>query len=545
MIAKSFRSGNLRADVRGGVNAAVLSLPVALAFGVLSGAGPIAGVYGAVCVGLFSALFGGTPGQISGPTGPTALVMVTVFITFNGDPAKVFTVVMIAGVFQILFGAFRLGRYIHLMPYPVISGWATGIGTVIIIMQLAPILGFPLEMHPIHEIQRLPAQLAAVNVDSLLLAVLAIGVSVLVPTRFRVLVPPYLLALAVGTLVAEIFFEDVPRLAGIYSMLPELRYPVFDYDSLESMLFFGISIALLGSIDSLLASMTVETAINKNHNSEHELLGQGVGNLVAGVLGAIPGAGTSVRTMTNIRAGGRTAWSGVTCSLVLLATVPLLGLWVATIPAAVLAGILVVIAVNIIDWRYLKRVKTAPRSGVIMMFTVMALTIVFNLIFAVAVGFVLASALFVKRMADLQLESVKTIGNPTGETSLSAEEAAAMEQAIGKVMLIRFAGPISFGAASRLQRRLSAFLDYDVIILDLTDVPSVDSSATMALETVILGARARQHTCILVGLTAPVARVFARLGLLGLIREMERYPTRLEALRYSVKLVKPRPGREH
>ena len=215
------------------------------------------------------------------------------------------------------------------------------------------------------------------------------------------------------------------------------------------MFVSALSIALLGSIDSVLASMAADHATNTFHDSERELIGQGIGNLLAGFAGGIAGAGATLRTMTNVSAGGKTRWSAVICGSAMLLLVLAFGSFFSAIPDAVVAGILIKIALDTIDWRYLKRVRTAPRSGVVLMFTVMVLTIVFNLIFAAAVGFVLASLMFVKRMADLQLESVHAVDNPSGEPGLAPEESAMIERLKDRAILIRFSGPISFGAATK------------------------------------------------------------------------------------------------
>jgi SulP family sulfate permease len=294
---------------------------------------------------------------------------------------------------------------------------------------------------------------------------------------------------------------------------------------------------LLGSIDSLLASMAADAKTHTYHNSDRELMGQGLGNLVAGLFGAVPGAGATVRTMTNIHWGGRTRLSGVVCSGTLLLTLLIFSLLLERIPVAVLSGILIKVALDIIDWRYLRRARTAPRTGLILMFTVMALTVVFNLVLAVAVGVIAASLLFVKRMADVELEAVKTFDNTAGETSLDDAEARAMDRLTGQVFIIRFSGPMSFGAANRLHRRLAGYENYQVLILDLRDVSSADSSAVMALENIINNARDDNHTVILVGLNTTVARKFALLGVLDLIRDVERYQDLLEALDYAAKVL--------
>jgi len=600
-LDQALPSGQWRSDVRGGLQAAVVSMPLALAFGVLSGAGPVAGFYGAICVGFLAALAGGTRAQISGPTGPTALVLAAVFTSFPGEPAKVFTVVMLAGLAQVAFGALRMGKYTYLLPYPVISGWASGIGTVIIIMQLAPLMGHAPLTHPSQALLHLGKDLDQANMDALavgmvslfaalasparyrklvpphLLALLVgtlcgallftdaptlgplpsvlpdvqaptftqkdmntmLFAALASPTRYRKLVPPHLLALLVGTLCGALLFTDAPTLGPLPSVLPDVQAPTLTQKDMNTMLFAALSIALLGSIDSLLASMAADSKTHTYHNSDRELLGQGLGNLLAGLMGAVPGAGATVRTMTNIQWGGRTRLSGVVCSGALLLTLLALGPLLSRIPVAALAGILVKVALDIIDWRYLKRFRTAPRTGLTLMFTVMGLTVVFNLVLAVAVGVVVASLLFVKRMADVELEGVKTFDNPRGEASLSHSEAAAMEQLDGRAMIIRFSGPMSFGAANRLHRRLAGYENYEVLLLDLREVPSIDSSATMALENIINNAREDNHTVILVGLNTAVARRFASLGVLDLIREVERYPDLLQALEYAAGLLEP------
>ncbi len=532
----------LRGDLAGGLSATVVSLPLALAFGELSGAGPVAGFYSAVCVGLGAALFGGTAVQVAGPTGPTALVMVALFAQFVGEPAKAFTVVMLAGLFQILFGALKMGRYISLLPYPVMSGWASGIGCTIILMSLAPFSGLTLAMHPTTALGELPEYLTETRADTLLLGFGSLGLMLFCPKALARRFPPSLLSLILGTLAGALWLTDAPTLGPTGSGWPDWQMPVFDLADINTMLFSALFIALLGSIDSVLASMAADHATQTFHDTERELIGQGIGNLVAGFAGGIAGAGATLRTMTNVSAGGRTKWSAVICALMMLAVVLTFGRLFAYIPAAVLSGVLIKIAIDTIDWRYLKRVRTAPRSGVLLMFTVMALTIVFNLVVAAAVGFVLASLMFVKRMADLQLESVHAVDNPSGEPGLNAEDSAMLERLKGRAMLIRFSGPISFGAANRLHRRISGYQDYDCVMLDLTEVPDVDSSATLALENIIVNSRKRDHIVILIGLSTPVARTFARLGILDLIREIERYPTRTDALRYAIELLQPGPA---
>jgi SulP family sulfate permease len=527
---KLLDKSHLRGDLAGGINAAVVAMPLALAFGALSGAGPMAGFYGAIFLGLFAALFGGTAAQISGPTGPTALVMVAVFTHYAYDPAQAFTVVMISGVCQILFGVLRLGRYINLMPYPVVSGWMSGIGAVIIIMSLGPAIGHDSSMTPQTALFDLPRELRAINPSAMAVALLTLGIAALPLGRYAPLVPRPLIALIAGTLLALVL-APMPLLGEQPPLLPTIVWPHWTLADLGDMLFAGLMIALLGSIDSLLASLAADAKTNTWHNSDRELVGQGIGNLFAGLFGGIPGAGTQVRTLTNIRNGGRTRLSGVIHSGAMVLMVLALYVTLPLVPLAALAGVLIRIALSIIDWRYLRRVRTAPRSGVLLMFAVLVMTISINLLLAVAVGTVLASLIFVKRMADLQLEGIRTLDRPGGGSSLSEPEAELMQQLAGRVLLVQLSGPMSFGAATGLHRRMRGYQDYDVLVLDLSDVPSIDSSATLALEEIIMTSCEAGHTVELVGIRMPVARVFARLGVLDLIRDCDRHPTRLDALR--------------
>lgn len=516
-------------DIAGGVTAAVVALPLALAFGVASGAGAVAGLYGAIWTGLFSALFGGTRTQISGPTGPMTVVAAAVFTRYGQDPSIAFTIFMLGGGLQILFGTLKFGRYISLMPYPVVSGFMTGIGGIILIIQAAPLLGHTSPPGILNDLAHLPGYLVTAVPDALAVGGLALVITFGWRGRLARFVPPPLLALIVGTAAGLLLFPAAPTIGPIPSGLPTPQIPNIPMEALGDVLVSALVLALLGAIDSLLTSVIVDQVTNTSHDPDRELRGQGIGNLVAGVLGAIPGAGATMRTMANVRAGGRSELSGVIHGLLLLAVALGLGAAASHIPLAVLAGILVKVGVDIIDWGYLRRLRTAPREGVVMMLVVAGLTIFVDLITAVAVGVVMASLLFVKRMADLQIESVQAVSEDD-ERALSPEERAAYQRCSGRALLVRFSGPLSFGVASGMVRKVSQLRSSEVLILDLTEVSMVDSSATLALEQIIRGAQNDGLQVLLAGITAQVARTFVRLGVLDLVRELDRYPDRRSAL---------------
>jgi len=527
---------NLRGDLYGGFTAAVVALPLALAFGVASGAGPLAGLYGAVCVGLFAALFGGTPSQISGPTGPMTIVSASLFTQFGSNPAAAFTVVMLAGLFQVGFGYLRLGRYINLMPYPVVSGFMTGIGCILIIMQLDPMLGYPGPQSVLNALTVLPGYLREPSGASLAIGAVSLIVCFGTPETLRRVLPAPLLALVAGSLLVLVL-PGVATLGAIPSGLPELSTPVIDMALLGPMVSTALVLAALGSIDSLLTSLVADNATATFHDSDKELVGQGFGNLAAGLLGGIPGAGATIRTLTNIKAGGRTPLSGAVHALVLLGITLGLGPVVALVPHAALAGVLVKVGVDVIDWRFLRRALRMPRIDLILMIVVLLLTVFVDVVTAVGVGVVLASLAFVKEVADHQARSIQAIADAEHATLFTPEEAELFRRCRGRALVFHLSGLMSFGAANEMGRRYSTLAHTDVLIVDLLDVPQIDASAGLALEEMIQRAVDKAQHVIVVGLNLQVARLLGALGSLALVRETLRLDTRARGLAAAVGII--------
>lgn len=541
---------NLRGDFYGGLTAAVVALPLALAMGVASGAGPIAGLYGAIFVGFFAALFGGTPAQVSGPTGPMTVVMAVVFThytsLFPNDPAHgaalAFTVVMLGGLFQILFGVLKMGRFIELVPHPVVSGFMSGIGVIIILLQIGPLLGFPSVAKPLEAILAAPGFFSHPQTSALTLALVALLIVYLVP-RFlpaiNRMLPAPLLALLVGTLAYLLLMPEgaTPVLGEIPSGMAEPQLPAFAVNLLPDMIKSALMLAVLGTIDSLLTSLVADNITRTYHNPDRELIGQGIGNTLSGIFGGLPGAGATMRTVVNVKAGGRTPLSGTLHAVVLLAVALGAGGLAEDIPNAVLAGILVKVGTDIIDWDFLKRLRTAPKSGVVIMISVFLVTVLVDLITAVALGVVMASLLFMKRMTDLQLQTITAITEPAKESPLSEEESALLSATAGRVLLFHLAGPMSFGAAKGVTRRLANFDQYDVLMLDLSDVPQIDFTSSRALEDMIVGAQSRGREVFVVGLRSRVQKFLTVQGVLKYIADDRLFPCRLTALQMAVELI--------
>ena len=534
-------TSNLRGDVFGGLTAAVVALPLAIAFGVASGAGAVAGLYGAACVGLFSALFGGTPSQISGPTGPMTIVSASIFTMYADTPAVAFTVVMMAGGFQILFGAMRLGRYVNLMPYPVISGFMTGIGVILVIMQLEPLLGYPAPDTVANAITVLPKEVLDPNWHAVALGVVALGICLFTPSKLNRIVPAPLIALIVASLLA-VGLPDAALLGVIPTGLPQWQIPEILFDDLDSMLVSAAVLGALGAIDSLLTSLAADNVTRTFHDSDKELVGQGIGNVVAGIFGGLPGAGATIRTLTNIKAGGRTPLSGVLHAGVVFLVVLGLGPVLAVIPHAALAGILIKVGLDVIDWRFLRRMLRAPRIDATLMTVVLVLTVLVDVITAVATGVVIASLVFVKESAELQIESIKALSDPDHAEFLSPEESGLFRRCDGRLLFLYLSGLMSFGAAKELSRRIGITDTFDVVLIDLHDVPRVDGSAALALEEIVDEAVAAGKEVLMVGLSAPVARLMGQMGILDRFKETTRFTTRREALQYAAAQLDQRAG---
>ncbi len=525
---------SLLGDLSGGITSAVVALPLALAFGVSSGAGPLAGLYGAIFVGFFAAIFGGTPSQVSGPTGPMAVAFAAVLTEFQDTPALAFTIVAMAGVIQIAFGMFRLGRYINLVPSSVISGFMSGIGMIIILLQLAPLFGHSAPRGVmLRKIAELPAILSQPLGSAMALGSISIVLVFAVPKRVARWMPPSLLALVVGTVLGVFVFPAAPTIGEIPSGWPEFQVPRVTADQLGAMLRYALMIAFLGSIDSLLTSLIADRKSGTAHDSDRELIGQGIGNTVSGLFGGLPGAGATMRTIANLRANGRTPVSAALHSILLLTVVMGLGPLAEKIPLSVLAGILLKVGVDIVDWHYFKLSFRSPRPGVVIMLVTLLLTVLVDLVTAVGVGFVMAALLFLKRSSDAQLRESKLIREPTNEADLSDEENEILRSADGRIVLFQISGPLAFASAKAVAHLLTHSGTREHLILDFTAVPFIDSTAAFALDEVIMRMHQKHFNVAICGANDNVLKKLKSLGILRDLKPEWMFETRIEAVRHA------------
>lgn len=478
----AFALSRVRGDVFGGLTAGVVALPLALAFGVASGAGAAAGLYGAIALGLAAALLGGTRMQISGPTGPMTVVFASALVALGGDLAMALGAVLVGGLVQVGLGLLKAGGLVRFIPYPVVSGFMSGIGTIIILLQIAPLLGVGPLASPLAAVIALPKTLVGLDAQALLLSFLTLVLVFRTPMAVSRLVPAPLVALIAMTALSVTAGFDVPVIGHIPMGLPELQLPAFSVEAWTTIMVLGVTLGVLGAIDSLLTSLVADSITRTRHDSNRELIGQGVGNMLCAFVGGLPGAGATMRTVVNIKSGGRGRLSGVVHALFLLALLLGAAPLASQIPLAVLAGILVKVGVDILDYRMLKLVRTAPRTDVMVMGAVFGLTVLVDLIVAVGAGVMLSMMLIIHQLT--RQASLRVWPLPRDEQSAAgAGEAEADLE--GGVRVVEVGGPFFFGSTSQLLDRVDEVIGTRAAVFDCSRVPFMDLSAQFALEDMV------------------------------------------------------------
>jgi SulP family sulfate permease len=591
-----FDLAHLRGDLFGGVTAGIVALPLALAFGLQSGLGAAAGLYGAIFLSFFAALFGGTNTQISGPTAPmTAVSMVVIagIVAANeGDVIRalptILAVFILSGLIQVGLGLLKLGQYIRYIPYPVVSGFMTGIGVIILATQLLPLMGYyPKEdrdyvnqfrpqaeevilekilrdeakdnilvLEDFRETVRRANEISPEDIDresSVLAANRAAGVigslsllgralprlnltdlslglmTIVIIYGFRRItkaVPSTLVALVSVTLGAVLLAGNYRTIGTIPSGFPLPHFGILtrvEFSQLSPYIFTAISLAALGAIDSLLTSIVADNMTKTRHNPNQELIGQGIGNAIGGLFGGIPGAGATIRTVVNIKSGGRTRLSGMIAGLLILIVLLSLGPLASKIPAAVLAGILVTVGIGVMDYRGLRHIRQLPVTEVVVMLLVLILTVFMGLIQAVLVGLILACVLFMKNIADVIAKRTKVA--PLREFSQELpwpDEGNVIERLGDRVFIKHLDGPLFFGFASRFQEMAAALPTVEVVALRMERVPYVDQSGLYAMEDAILDLRGKGIQVVFTQIHGQPLAIFERFDLIPDLVPRER-----------------------
>ncbi|MCB0584167.1 MAG: SulP family inorganic anion transporter [Phaeodactylibacter sp.] len=532
-----FNFSHLKGDFFGGLTAGIVALPLALAFGEQTELGAIAGLYGAIAIGVLAALFGGTPTQISGPTAPMTVVSAVVIadaITYAGNLETAFPIIIatffLAGFMESLLGVFRLGKYVKYIPYPVVSGFMSGIGVIIVITQVFPFFGVSAPeggptgtLRAIHEIPEI------VNIYSVGAALITIGLIYLIP-RFTKKVPSTLVALILVSLAAFFILPSgsVLRLNSggpIPTGLPELHFgfiAVFtDINHVVVIFEYAVTLAFLGAIDSLLTSIVADNITKTKHDSDQELIGQGIGNMGAAVLGGLPGAGATMRTVINANSGGKTKISGMIAGLFLLVVLLGIGSLVGQIPNAVLAGILITVGIGIIDYKGLRHIGAVPRSDAFVMIAVLLLTVFVDLLVAVGAGMVLSALLFMKKISDVVEHKTKSA--PLKDFAREVpwrDEGNIIDEVGDRVYIKHLDGPLFFGFASRFQDMVKALPKIKTVVIRMDRVPYVDQSGLYAMEEAVQELQEQGILIVFTGLHGQPLDMFRKINLIpGLVSE--------------------------
>ena len=573
---------NIKGDVFGGITAGIVALPLALAFGVSSGLGPSAGLYGAIFISFFAAIFGGTNTQISGPTAPmTAVSMVVIasIITNNNGSIEqalpaILSVFLLAGFLQIGFGVIGFGKYIRYIPYPVVSGFMTAIGVIILVTQILPAVGYypkedskfvnnfepkveevvfnrylnnandksdildisdykngVLELENLSKnmlseeaktlaakeasgvigaIKVMPLALNNINWLELLLAFFTI----LIIYGFKQIttkVPSTLVALIVVSAIAIGFGIDYRPIPEIPSGLPEFKTEIFSGFSLGNItpyFFTALTLALLGAIDSLLTSVVADNMTKTKHKPNKELLGQGIGNSVAALFGGIPGAGATIRTVINIKSGGKTKLSGMVSGVLLFIVLLALAPLASKIPAAVLAGILITVGIGVIDYKGLKAIPTLPKdikiglikfsSEVLIMLVVLILSSLWDLVYAVGIGLVLASLLFMKKIGDITAN--QSLLEPIDETPWK-DEANMPINLKEEVFIKHIEGPLFFGSTAGFHQLAKQIPNTaKTVVIRMEKLTYMDQSGLYAMEDVLFELKKQNIDILMTGI---------------------------------------------
>ena len=506
----------LKGDLFGGVTAAVVGLPVALAFGLAAGLDPVAGIYGAIAVGFFAAVFGGTRGLISGPTGSMTVAMAVIVSIHADNIAEAFTIVIMAGLIQMLFGLLRIGRYVTYTPYSVISGFMTGVGVIIILVQTLPFLGAPVAAGgPIGTLRNFSEVFEHFEFSALSIAAVTLAVAMLWPRRYERYVPSILIALGIGTIMGVLWLTDAPTIGAVSTALPSLQLPELAPGVLVRSIEPALVIALVGSVDTLLTALVADSMTRTRNDPNRELLAQGIGNVLTGFLRGLPGSGATPSTVANIRAGGATLLSGVIAVAILVVMVLALGEYVGSIPNAVLAGLLVKVALDTIDWRFVSRMHRVQREHLAVMLLTFGLTVFLDLVAAVAVGMIAAAVTSARQFERLEMDSVVSVPMLDQSFFGSDDNGEERDPFSARVGLVALRGAFTVASSGKLIETIGADIrDHEVVILDFSGTVYVDDSAALVVEQLVETAIAMDTQCIVMGLSGRPADNLAALDVL-------------------------------
>lgn len=528
-------------DILGGLNAAIITLPQALAFGVATGFGASAGIWGAIILCLIAGVLGTKVPMISGVTGPVAIVVASVMHALNKDMGSVIFIIFMAGIFQILLSLSKLPEVVKYVPYPVISGFMNGVGVIIIIMQLNPLLGLPPCSNTIESLECVYNSLHAVNIEAFAIGALTLLIVFLFPKKWNKYVPSQILALIICTLISIKTGLNIPRIDQISISLPAIVMPHTNLHDLITYMHYAVTLAVILSSESLLTGL-VCTSITKVQLPPRRLLSaQGLGNMFCALTGSLPGSAATMRTVAALKTGASTRLAAVVTPLVLVLLLYKFSGFVADIPLAVLAGILIKIGYDIIDTKFLKVIKLAPKDDLYVLTLVFLLTVFYNLIVAVGAGVVLAALLYAKKVAD----NAKLVANEVYDKDIIKLEKMLEKDYKHKIRVVHINGAFFFGSATQLISQFDEFLGTRYLILVYDSESLLDISAMFALEDIILRLKSQHIKTLMVIKNQEVYNQLKNYNIVSQIGESRMFFDEIEAINHAKQSFKKRVKKKY
>ena len=524
----------LAGDLLGSLNSAIVALPQALAFGVATGFGASAGVWGAIILCMIAGLIGGKIPLVSGITGPVTIVIASIMHALNADISSVILVIFMAGILQIILALTSLPAIVKYVPYPVISGFMNGIGVIIILMQLNPLIGCPVMSNTINSIGAFFHNLHNINTDALLIGGLTLAIVFAVPKRFNKIIPSQAIALVICTLISIKMGLNVERISEISLNMPALTLPKTGLHEIITYFHYAVTLAIVLSAESLLTVLVADSLIKTKTSSRSMLLGQGLGNLVCALSGALPGSAATMRTVAAINTGSTTRITAIINPLILLFLLFQLSGFVAQIPLAVLAGILIKIGYDIIDVKLIKVIKFAPKDDLYVLCLVFVLTVFYNLIVAVGAGITCAALLYAKRTAD----SAKLVHKTVYDKDIAKLEKLLDKDYKHKIRVVHIDGQFFFGSATQLVSQFEDIWGTKYLILDYSSDAELDISAIFALEDIIIRLKAQGVKTLLVLKSDIIFKQLAEHQIVSQIGEKHVFFRELEAINYAKSCLK-------
>lgn len=528
-------------DVLGSLNSAIVALPQALAFGVATGFGASAGVWGAIILCFIAGLIGSKVPLVSGITGPVTIVIASIMAALNADISSVILVIFMAGILQIILSLTSLPTIVKYVPYPVISGFMNGIGVIIIIMQINPLLGCPVMSNTITSISAFFKNLHTINYDALLIGVITLVIVFAIPKKFNKIIPGQAIALVICTLLSMKLGLNVDKISNISITFPHLTLPKADLHAVITYFHYAVTLAIVLSSESLLTVLVADSLLKTKTPTKGMLLGQGVGNMVCALTGSLPGSAATMRTVAAINTGSSTKLTAVINPLILMFLLFKLSGFVAEIPLAVLAGILIKIGYDIIDVKLLKVIKFAPRDDLYVLAVVFLLTVFYNLIVAVGAGITCAALLYAKRTAD----SAKLVQKTVYDKDIIKLEKLLEKDYNHKIRVVHIDGQFFFGSATQLISQFDEMLGTKYLILDYPSENLLDISAIFALEDIIIRLQSQKVKILVVLKSDSVKEQFEKHGIINQLGNEHIFRTEPEAIDFAKKCIKKKVKKRH